>query len=682
MKLLSKACFCGCLIAVPFGVWWLVSGIPPASAQSTPWNGFDYFHEFYGPRGYSDPQVSLHFKLGMMTGLSFTPPVEAGVAQAVYPFQGGLMLRLAGVPSVAGLTAEAIEQQRLSLHALPGEKVLWDLMPEWDQSGGAWVAQGRPRYNGLSRNDAHRRFLNYYRSSYPGLMRYLQVPPSDRSYVLASVTDYSPNVFDGYEMGVELQMLERAIDELGDLSTGIAYIRGAANQYQRPWGIDISTWRTGNGRATTYATNGSLQGGWSASYLRRLTYASFFAGANIIHNEASNYRYANGSLNPFGAATQEFADFALRRHPELGKPLVTTAIVVNPDSGFDPKHGVFDQRDAVWYQDIPYSGGDSMMNQFLRLAYPDHWLHGLAPGAPFANAAGAPNLAQFQTFLASGMDPRPYEPTPTTRWGDQIDVVTTLVGAEPLRRYKRILLMGDVVLDDRLRRILTDWTAAGGTLVMNSAQATADDQQFAGLSFDLGVLRTSRFSRWTPDDIGRAEPLYSYLPVVPKGADVWAVTETGDPLITRRSLGSGQVVFTTPTYLEAMTKDRLLAIGIQFLDWIFERDAVARVEGSSIAFSVNQIPGKTAVALFNSEGTDWSGKVIVAPAEGAVVANAVDYISDQKMSFFQADGVVSLNVRVPAFGIRVVGIETVADSQTVTRIDRRNRNATRPFQKN
>jgi hypothetical protein len=222
-------------------------------------------------------------------------------------------------------------------------------------------------------------------------MEHLQTPPhSERPYRLAAITDHSPNVFAAYELGAELQLLERGIDELGDLSTGIAYLRGAAVQFGRPWGIDISSWRTTTEGATKYDADGHLLTGWSAEYLERTYYLSFAAGARMIHNEAVNYRYPSGELNPLGEAARRFADFALRRHPDVGQPAVNVALLVDHFSGFDPKHGVNNQRSAVWYQDIPYSAGDHMIDNLLRVSYPGHWLHGLAPGASFANKEGAP----------------------------------------------------------------------------------------------------------------------------------------------------------------------------------------------------------------------------------------------------------------------------------------------------
>jgi hypothetical protein len=40
--------------------------------------------------------------------------------------------------------------------------------------------------------------------------------------------------------GVDLLLIERANDDVGDLSTAVAFGRGAARQYGVAWGIDLS----------------------------------------------------------------------------------------------------------------------------------------------------------------------------------------------------------------------------------------------------------------------------------------------------------------------------------------------------------------------------------------------------------------------------------------------------------
>src|SRR5678809_1078162 len=50
----------------------------------------------------------------------------------------------------------------------------------------------------------------------------------------------APSALDAYEWGADVGLLERGVDELGDVATGIAFMRGAGRQYDRPWGIDLS----------------------------------------------------------------------------------------------------------------------------------------------------------------------------------------------------------------------------------------------------------------------------------------------------------------------------------------------------------------------------------------------------------------------------------------------------------
>jgi hypothetical protein len=638
-----------------------MSGVLLSQSQNLSWPAFGFYQEFSGANGYTDPQVTRNLNLGMMNGLTFYPPVASGVVLTAKPFGAGLMLHLPAAALPAGIAASAIDQQGAafsSLPAIPGAARLWDLLPEWDQYGGPWVPQGHPSYRGMTRQAAHSRFLNYYQNSFPELMNYLSAPQSARAYLLASVTDYPANVFDAYDLGVEMQLLERGNDELGDLSTGIAYLRGAARQYGRGWGIDISTWRGSTNAATTYSPSGTLLGGWSDSYIRRECYMAFLSGAMLIQAEATTYSYPNGQLNPFGVAAREFADFALRRHSDLGQPWTPVALLVDPDSGFDTKHGPFNQYDYVWYQNIPYTSGDSMTNQFYRLAYPNHWLHGLAPGAPFADSAGLPDPVQFQKYLAAGNDPRPFEPMPTTRWGGLMDVITTRATSDVLARYPVILMMGGVQLDARLRSDLTNWVAAGGTLVMNAAQAGSEDQSLAGVSFDNTAPKTSTVSKWIAGDTVRTEPAYRYSVVRPDTASVLATSDSGDPLITANPVGSGRVILTTPAYLQPISGDSILGIGVQLLDWLFQQYAPAQVTGPPIAYVVNQVPGKLVVGLFNSTASTWNGTV-----SGLFLPSAPDrvleYVSDQPVGDYGTtpDGTVTIAARIPPFDLKVFAIE-------------------------
>jgi hypothetical protein len=609
-------------------------------------------HEFYGPMGYSYPEAAWNVQNGMTNMLAFWSPVDAGMSNFITSRNTGFNLYLHGASHVKGDSASAIASQVQSAAgicvATGRDKSLWSLMLEWDQGGGAWVPDGRPRYNGLTRAQAYSTFTNYYLNNAPPLGTYLAQPAAQRGCRLASVSDYPPNAFYAFQMGVDVGLLERGIDELGDTSTGLAFMRGAGRLYDRPWGIDISLWRTSADSPTEFSSNGHLIGGWSPSYIRRHLYIAYMGGAHILQIEPAVY-YVSGTsqLNPFGQMMKEFADFALTRHPDVGTPVVPMALMLDFYSGFDTKHGPYNQSDAVWYQDIPYSSGDYMIDNFFKVAYPGHWLHGTTPNAPFADSAG------YKNFLRSGGDARPYEPMPFTRWGDTMDVTLNTAPLSTLNRYKVIVLMGGVAIDTRLRTILQSWVQSGGTLVVNASQVTSADESLLGVTLG-GTFVSGGASRWSSDGTTYSEPPYLYKPVTLGSASVLATTGSS-PLITSNAVGSGRVILTTPAYLQSSPRDQLLSIGVHLFDWLNKQVAPAQVSGPPVEYLFNTSPGRLITTLINNSGNTWHG-TITAPIAGNVKA-VREYIGDTASAFTKNGMGVTVTAQVAPYDVRVYAIE-------------------------
>lgn len=630
----------------------LVLPSPGARAESER-SAFFLSAEFYGPLGYTNPDAGVTLQNRMANMVAFWPPADAGMQRFVTSRGVRLNFHLQGATHVNRLSAASIESERLAAArictAQPAKNHLWSLMIEWDQGGGAWVPNGRPQYTGLTRAQAYARFADHYLNRSPPLGGYLRQPAGARPCRLAAVTDYSPNAFAAYELGVDVGLLERGVDELGDIATGIAFMRGAGRQYDRPWGIDLSTWRTAADSATRFDAAGTQTGGWSPSYLLRHMYAAYMAGAHILQIEPTLYYLPGGSTpNPFGLAVKRFADFALRRHPDVGSPVVPMALMLDAHSGFDTKHGPYNQQNAVWYQDIAYSSGDFMIDNFLKVAYPNHWRHGTLLGAPFSTPAG------YQAFLESGRDPRPYEPMPFTRWGDTFDVTLHTATSTSLRRYKVIVLMGDVLIDPRLRQILQSWVEAGGTLVVNVRQATSADEALLGVRLG-GAHASGTTSRWLSDNTPYPEPPFSYKPVALVSARVLATTRDGAPLITSNPVGAGRVILTTADYLQTTARDRLLAVGIRLFDHLHREHAPAFVSGPDAQYLFASAPGKLIITIINNSGSAWSG-VITANIPGAVTA-VREYTADTTAGCARAGAGVTVTGRVPPYDVRVFAIE-------------------------
>ncbi len=610
-------------------------------------------NNFYGPRAYTNPDAAQNWTNGMANMLAFYPPVDAGMSTFITSRNAGFMFYMFGATHVHGDSAASIAAESAAAGnicaAVGRDRSLWNLMPEWDQSGGGWVPNGRPRYLGMTRQQAYTTFTGYYLNNSPPLGTYLASSQASRPCRLASVTDSSPNAFYAFQIGVDVGLLERAIDELGDTSTGIAFMRGAGRLYGKPWGIDISTWRTAADSATSFNSNNTQIGGWSPSYLRRHLYIAYMGGAHIMEIEPTLYYTSGATLNPFGQMIKDFGNFALIRHPNtnIGAPVVPMALMFDFYNGFDTKHGLYNQFDAVWYGDIPYSSGDHMINNFFKVAYPNHWLHGTTPGAPFSTPAG------YQSFLAAGGDPRPYEPMPTTRWGDTMDVTLNTATLSTLNNYRVVALMGGVVMNSSLRTVLQSWVQSGGTLVLNASQVTSADESLLGVTLG-GALVNGGASRWSSDGTTYTEPAYLYKPVTPGSASVLATTGSA-PLITSNTVGSGRVILTTPDYLQSFARDRLLSIGVHLFDWLNKQVAPAQVSGPPVEYLFNASPGRLITTVINNSGSTWNG-TITAPIAGNVTA-VREYIGDTSFAFTNSGSGVTVNAQVAPYDVRVYAIE-------------------------
>jgi hypothetical protein len=630
-------------------------------------NSFLFSHEFHGANAFTDPAAEANLKARMANALTLWPPITPALVKYILAHQVGLIAPIYGDPSVAALSPADLDSNRKAVAALTaslGWKAMWSAMPEWDQAGGKWVPKGRPRYVGLTRAQAYAKFIaKYFHTSSP-LGAYAAQTRAQRGCTLAAVTDYAVNTFYAYANGVDICLLERAIDELSDISTGIAFVRGAARQYDRRWGIDISNWRTANDSATQFNSDGLLTGGWSASYLKRHFYIAYMSGAHVLQNEAAVYYAAKGVLNPLGEATREFADFALKRHRDIGHPAVTTALMIDDDSGFDAKHGVYNQSSAVWYQDIGYSSGDHMIDNFLKVAYPGHWLHGTTPSAPFLNAKGAPDATRFRQYLAAGGDPRPYEPMSTTRWGDNLDILTTAARLATFKQYRVIALIGSVNITARLRADLKDWVQAGGVLVMNIDQIGPPDDPLTGVKV-LAGSRGGAKSKWLPEGQTVTEPPFTYRRVAPVTATVLATAGDTDPLVTLNKVGQGEVILTTPHYLQSNARDRLLTIGTTLFDWLELRFATATVHGAPIEYIVNQASRGALVTLVNNSAKPWNGSIgLAAPAAAFSVR---EYVTDTIAAYSRSGEAVSIVANVPAYDVRVYAAEISSDRKSTSK---------------
>jgi hypothetical protein len=521
----------------------------------------------------------------------------------------------------------------------------------------------------MSDQQAYASWTGFYLGT-KGLGGYLGQSAAQRGYKWMSVCVFAFCPQYAYDMGSDAVLLERNIDEVSGLSPGLAMVRGAARQHGgKEWGVDLSTWRYWNDGPTQFDAAGRLVSGWSPSTFKRHMYASYMAGANLIHNEAADYATGavGGGLNPLGRAVQEFGDFALRRHSDRGAPYVPMAVLQEHASGFEPKFGEWMQGARKWYWKNPYTAGDAMLASTLELAFPGYASWGtIVAGAPWKvlNADGSINVAASQAAyrqaLAGGADPRRWEPTGSSRWGETIDVVTDRAGADALAGYRIVMLSTGQPVGAALLATLNQYVQQGGTLVINAKQVPAGAEALTGAILTAG-RGSANSAVWSADGSTAADSGYDYTVVTPTTAGVLARTPSGDPLVTRNQVGAGAVYLTTPDYLQDTKRTRILTLGATLIGSLQDQVARVRVQGPPLQYLVTTSGPRTTVTLINTDlnGATWTGAVSFPLPAGA--ATVREWTTDTTIPSSATATQLTVNATVPPYDVRVYTLETQTD---------------------
>jgi hypothetical protein len=635
-------------------------GGPPGPTGSPP---FALMSEMYG-----DAAATAQQRLGqgLLTGVTFHPTLSAGEQQfltsAHAPFAYFAVPAEANIASCYPSSGDPNAGPLLQgLTAQLGPQV-WRLgMPEFDQGGGCW-ATGRPSMAGLSDADAYAAWTGFYVDT-KQLGAYLKQGAQQRGYAWMSVCSFAFCPQYAFDMGSDAVLLERNEDEMSGITPGLAMIRGAAAQHGgKAWGIDISTWRYWSNGASVYS-NGRLVTGWSAATFKRNMYIAYMGGANLVHDEAADYTTGSApgsTLNPLGLEVQAFEDFAVKRHPNRGTPLVPMALVHEHASGFEPKFGEWMQVDSKWYWTNAYTDGDRFFANLLALAYPSYETWGtLPPGAPKVTSGGSVDpsatFAAYQSALAGGADPRPWEPMGTSRWGETFDVITDRATLEALQRYRAVVLATGSAPGPALLAALTSYAQQGGTVVLNARQIDPASEGLAGVHVGSGRGSASS-ATWLPDGTVLPESPFGYSLVTPGTATVIA-RAGADPVVTKNVVGAGAVYVTTPDFMADSTGAHILAVGQKLLDTLQSGLARATVQGAPIEYLLDGDGGRTIVTLVNTDlgGADWHGTVSFEPS--AASWSVREWTQDTTLTGAQQGTHVVVEATVPAFDVRIVVLD-------------------------
>lgn len=623
--------------------------------------------ELYGAGG---PLLEHRLRESLANGASLHPPLDDEERRIVG--DTGLPFAYYAIPAEADAAAcypnsfDPDAAGTLRALGVTAQSRAWRLgAPEFDQGGGCW-ARNRPSLTGLSAEQAYSTWMRFYRET-KSLGPHLDQPAEQRGYKWMSVCVYAFCPQYAYDLGSDVVLLERGIDEVSAMSPGLAMVRGAARQNGgREWGIDISGWRFWNDGPTAFDDSGRLVTGWSPATLQRIMFAAYMGGADMILNEAVNYGFGprETSLNPLGVVARDFADFSMRRHPDRGVPEVPMAILQDHVSGFEPRFGEFGQEPRTWYLQNPYTPGDRMLSGLLSVAYPGHEAWGtIVRQAPWRVTQPdgtvdvvATQAAYRQALQAPNVDPRIWEPMGTTRWGESLDVVTDRVGLGALLRYRVVVLATSGPPAADLRADLEEYVRRGGTVVINASQLEPGFDPLTDVI--LAAERRPADSVTWSDGTVIAENEFHYVSIEPgRYADVVATTTGGAAAITRHRVGAGWAYLVAADRMLDDTGRNVLSSGRRLLDELHSAVSTVAVEGPALQYLVNKVGASTVVTLINTDigGSTWRGRLRFR-ADGRS-ASVQEWITDTPVPSAHVADEVVVDAAVPPFGVHMYAMQ-------------------------
>lgn len=441
-------------------------------------------------------------------------------------------------------------------------------------------------------------------------------------------------------IGADLVMAE-LLESLPTTELQLAYLRGGARQFGRPWGVWVSPWHGGKvpceDKGLWPAGPAEVGGGHPASAFRRCLYLAYVSGARVLTVQETEPLFSRAdlaapargyALAAWGRELKSFWEY-VKQHPEPVRPLAGLAVLVDRDNGWTPGnlHGGWIERDVIWAKLRP-ERGDAMLAAYLdvlipgfRRTEPDCWAQGkLYPGYFAATPAGP------------------------------FDIVASDIDAERLAAYPAVILLGDMAMTDELLAVLRAYVAGGGVLFVNVHQmrrneAFVQDEQLLGATIGGAIIE----SDWAGGPlIGRRiyssqrihvrtplpgveretydEHAYALQDVQPATAEVVADDGAGNPVLLRHAYGKGWAYLSTAEYMLEGWGDqyRPLRFFVDLLRGLAHQQPVAVTQPDSAA-PVDDLSWLTArrgertlVLLVNHGAHERVAQVVL--AEGARLA--------------------------------------------------------------
>lgn len=448
------------------------------------------------------------------------------------------------------------------------------------------------------------RFPDYPASKEEALMRleaYFRHGIADLAYGdIISLEGYRLFHHQAFEWGAKLCIAEIG-ENIPATQVQIAFVRGAAREYGKPWGTWIADcsyigktmghrfYHTtanhyGPGKELDSKTFGPLLGHLE-SLQRRFQYVSFMSGSNINTIECVGiggyYKDDNSDeileLSPWGDLAKEMIAFGRLHQYDRGTAKTPVGIVVEWAHGWSPAGCT---AHKIWGC-LDFKTPDCMMDEVFNMFFP--W----NPACQFADFRHAPETA----YLVNN------------EFGDVFDVITDHAKPEILKSYPILFLVGNVQIKGDFEKRLWNYVNDGGILVANIEQ-----MKNAGMEWKI---ETNNESSECDSAIFENQKLdemkFSCLKTsLKKGMTAELASADGNPLVIKQNIGKGQLnVSMVPWMLNA--EGHAVKHIKPFLQSIIAKNFPFEIKGK-LEVIYNKNDTGWVLTLVNNDGVDKKSK--------------------------------------------------------------------------
>lgn len=373
----------------------------------------------------------------------------------------------------------------------------------------------------------------------------------------------------------------------------IAFLRGAARQYNLPWWVYLPSFGPQASRVNYKKTSSKdsvlkfgPNCGISASLLRRRTLMSYFAGANFITYETdsdvlicvdSKSETKKIILSPHAKGLAEIKKL---RNKNLKRGVCYTPIAILTDY----YHGLGNRSlvSMFWgyrWWNIKATKGDLMLEKCMFTLFPQ---------LPFNAKVEGPGWS--------------LENTP---FGDVFDVIlpnppSGVIKSDVLSGYKILTVLGDLKIENKVKSLLMNFVKEGGTLFINSRHCSDLPPEFTGIELSGEIIKASICRNiYTGKSVKTHEFSFPKTKTLEKVSILYDDGKN-NPLVTINDYGKGKVIAGLPPYL-LDDKNQLLPLFASLMKEISRQALPVAVEGS-VEYLENKTENGWLITLINNNG--------------------------------------------------------------------------------